>query len=137
MPDQTPSQAELVVLKHLWAGGTQSAREVHNRAGEEMGWSYSTTRTLLTRMSEKGLVLREDTHGLSIYSAQVEKVAMMGRLIRTFADTVLEMDGPLPATAFANSKLFSEEEAEALGRLLEGGDCVGPNDQKVRGEQVK
>jgi BlaI family penicillinase repressor len=137
MSDHTPSQAELVVLKHLWAGGTQSAREVHNRAGEEMGWSYSTTRTLLTRMSEKGLVLREDTHGLSIYSAQVEKVAMMGRLIRTFADTVLEIDGPLPATAFANSKLFSEEEAQALGRLLESADEAEIADQRVSGERVK
>ena len=119
MSDQAPSQAELAVLKHLWAGGAQSAREVHNRASTEMSWSYSTTRTLLTRMADKNLVSRDDMHGLSIYSAKVEKVAMMGRLIKTFAANVLEMDGPLQATAFANSRLFSEEEAEALTRLLE------------------
>jgi BlaI family penicillinase repressor len=121
MSDPNPSQTELAILKHLWSGGEQSAREVHKRVAPETGWSYSTTRTLLTRMAEKGLVVRADMHGLSIYSAGVEKVAMMGRLIRTFADTVLEMDGPIPATAFANSRLFTEEEAEALSRLLDEG----------------
>jgi BlaI family penicillinase repressor len=119
MSDQAPSQAELAVLKHLWTGGAQSAREVHNRASTEMSWSYSTTRTLLTRMADKNLVARNDMHGLSIYTAKVEKVAMMSQLIKSFASNVLDMDGPLHATAFANSRLFSEEEAEALTRLLE------------------
>jgi len=119
MPESNPSQTELVVLKHLWAGGAQSAREVHDRAVGETNWSYSTTRTLLTRMTEKELVKRQDIHGMGVFTARVEKVALMGRLIRNFADTVLEMDGPLPATAFANSKLFTEEEALALTRLLE------------------
>jgi len=119
MSDSNPSQTELIVLKHLWTGGAQSAREVHDRAVGETGWSYSTTRTLLTRMTEKALVSREDIHGMSVFKAKVEKVALMGRLIRNFADTVLEIDGPLPATAFANSKLFSEAEAKALTRLLE------------------
>ena len=62
---------------------------------------------------------RQDVHGLSVFNAQVEKVTLMGRLIRDFAANVLDMEGPLPATTFANSRLFSDEEAEALTRLLE------------------
>jgi hypothetical protein len=58
-------------------------------------------------------------HGLSVFSAKVEKVSLMGRMIRDFASNVLDMDGPLPATAFASSRLFTQEEAEALTRLLE------------------
>ena len=117
-----PSQAELAVLKHLWAHGPQSAREVQDGVQAATGWSYSTTRTLLARMTEKGLILRKDVHGLSVFEAQVEKVSLMGRMIRDFAANVLEMDGPLPGTAFAGSKLFSDEEAEALTRLLESDD---------------
>jgi len=117
-----PSQAELAVLKHLWSRGPQSAREVQDGVVGATGWSYSTTRTLLTRMTEKGLIVRKDVHGLSVFEAQVEKVSMMSRMIRDFAANVLDMDGPLPGTAFAGSKLFSDEEAEALTRLLETGD---------------
>ncbi|MFS2318430.1 BlaI/MecI/CopY family transcriptional regulator [Maricaulis sp. D1M11] len=119
MSDQAPSQAELAVLKHLWADGTLSAREVHARVETETGWSYSTTRTLLVRMVEKGLVEKSDTHGLAVFAAKADKVSLMGRMIRDFTQRVLEIDGPLPVTAFANSKLFSDEEASALRRLLE------------------
>ncbi|WP_417488134.1 BlaI/MecI/CopY family transcriptional regulator [Maricaulis sp.] len=119
MTATAPSQAELAILKHLWTAGPQAAREVQDRIAGPTGWSYSTTRTLLARMTEKGLVERQDVHGLSVFSAKVEKVTLMGRLIRDFAANVLDMDGPMPATTFANSRLFSEQEAEALTRLLE------------------
>lgn len=117
--NSTPSQAELAVLKQLWAAGPQSAREVHNRVATETGWSYSTTRTLITRMAEKGLVGRRDVHGLAVYEAEIEKVSLMNRMIRDFAANILEIDGPLPATAFANSRLLSDDEAAELSRLLE------------------
>ena len=74
-------------------------------------------------MTDKGLIARKDVHGLSVFEAQVEKVSLMGRMIREFAANVLEMDGPLPGTAFAGSKMFSEEEAEALSRLLESDEA--------------
>ena len=130
MPASPPSQAELAVLKHLWKAGAQSAREVQAAIAEDTGWSYSTTRTLLARMTEKGLIARKDVHGLSVFSAKVEKVSLMGRMIRDFAANVLDMDGPLPGTAFASSRLFSEEEAEALTRMLEqSGDTDGEAEQ--------
>lgn len=119
MSKTAPSQAELAVLKHLWSAGDQSAREVHKAVADETGWSYSTTRTLLTRMVEKELVAKTEVHGLGVYQASVDKVALMGRLISNFTSNILEMDQPLPATSFANSRLFTEEEAEALTRLLE------------------
>ena len=114
-----PSPAELAILKHLWAAGPQSAREVQNGIERETGWSYSTTRTMISRMTDKGLVGRSEVHGLSVFAAKVGKVALMGQMIRDFAANVLDLDGPLPATAFVNSRLFSEDEAAALTRLLE------------------
>jgi predicted transcriptional regulator len=119
MTQSSPSPAELAILKHLWAAGPQSAREVQNGVERETGWSYSTTRTMISRMTEKGLVERSDVHGLSVFTAKVGKVALMGQMIRDFAANVLDLDGPLPATAFVNSRLFSEDEAAALTRLLE------------------
>ena len=68
MTATAPSQAELAILKHLWTAGPQSAREVQDRIAGPTGWSYSTTRTLLARMTEKGLVERQDVHGLSVFT---------------------------------------------------------------------
>lgn len=114
-----PSPAELAILKHLWATGAHSAREIQNGIGDGKGWSYSTTRTLLLRMTEKKLVEREEVQGLAVFSAKVAKVALMGELIRDFAARTLDLDGPIPATAFASSKLFTQAEADELTRLLE------------------
>ena len=127
--DTAPSKAELSVLKQLWRAGAQSARQVQTAVGDGLGWSHSTTRTHLLRMIDKGLVAKDYAEGVTVYAARAEKVSIMSRMIRDFADRVLELDEPLPSTAFAQSRLFSEEEAEALGRLLaEAPDEVGDDD---------
>lgn len=112
-----PNPSELDVLKALWAGEA-SAREIHDRAGKARGWSYSTTRTVLQRMVDKGLAARRDSHGLTLFAASARKVDLIGRLIRDFSAKVLEMDDALPASAFAGSKLLDEDELEELRKLL-------------------
>lgn len=119
MADQAPSQAELIVLKQLWASGEQSAREVHERVATVTDWSYSTTRTLLARMVQKGLVEKRDSHGLALYEAAETKVALIGKMVKSFSQKVLELDGSLPVSAFSDSKLLDEGELDELSRLLE------------------
>lgn len=119
MADQAPSQAELIVLKQLWASGEQSAREVHERVAMVTDWSYSTTRTLLARMVQKGLVGKRDSHGLALYEAAETKVTLIGKMVKSFSQKVLELDGALPVSAFSDSKLLDEGELDELSRLLE------------------
>lgn len=120
MSDTAPSQAELTLLKHLWSAGPQSAREAHDALAPLTGWTPSTTRTYLMRMVQKGLVEKGEVHGLAVFSAAVAKVEMMGRMIRDFTANVLELKGPVPGTALVNTDLLSDEEAEALLKLLDG-----------------
>lgn len=122
MADQAPSQAELIVLKQLWASGEQSAREVHERVATVTDWSYSTTRTLLARMVQKGLVEKRDSHGLALYEAAQTKVTLIGKMVKSFSQKVLELDGSLPVSAFSDSKLLDEGELDELSRLLEEGE---------------
>ena len=49
-----PSDLELEVLKAFWRGGAMSAREAQTVIEPELGWSASTTRTVLERMVAKG-----------------------------------------------------------------------------------
>lgn len=119
MAHPEPSANELELLKVLWRAGRASAREVHDRAGKELNWSYSTTRTVLQRMVDKGLVSRGEFHGLTLFEAKPKKVEMIGRLVRDFARRVLEIDGELPASAFTDSRLLDEAEQEELRALLE------------------
>lgn len=115
-----PNPSELEVLKALWSSNRLSAREVHDRIGEVQGWSYSTTRTVIQRMVDKGLVTKDSVHGLAVFAAADRKVDLISQLVRSFTKRVLELDGPLPVTAFSGSAILSPDELEELEQLLDG-----------------
>lgn len=113
-----PNSSEIAVLKHLWASGPQSAREVHEAVGPGQGWKPSTTRTVIARMEEKGWVSRADVHGMAVFTAALDRTATLGGLVRHLARQVLDMDGPLPAALFAESPHLSDAELDELDAII-------------------
>lgn len=131
-----PTSSELVLLKALWSAERMSAREVHDAAGRDLGWSYSTTRTVLIRMVDKGLLRRGAVHGLTVFEPAERKVTTLSRLIRNFAARVLEADpGALPASTFAGSRLLDEDEREELEALLRAAPADGVDDDDENSPQ--
>jgi predicted transcriptional regulator len=116
MPD--PSDAELDILKLFWRHGPMSGREVQAHAGPELGWTDSTTRTVLERMRGKGLVTRKSVHGLAVYEAAQAKVDVLSGVLRKLRG-ILEIDGPLPATAFTGSQILNADELAELEAILD------------------
>lgn len=112
-----PSDLELEVLKAFWRGGAMSAREAQGLIEPALGWSASTTRTVLERMVAKGLLVRRSVHGLAVYEARTGKVDVIGGVLNRLRG-LLEIDGRLPASAFAGSQILSETEIEELETLL-------------------
>jgi predicted transcriptional regulator len=117
MDEASPSAAELALLKLFWIHGPMSAREAQGHAGPELGWAVSTTRTTLERMRAKGLLERRSVHGVAVYAPAERKVDVIGRLLRRLRG-VLDIEGDLPASAFAGSRLLSPDELEELDALL-------------------
>lgn len=117
-----PSKSELTILKVLWAEAPLSAREIQERVGPQLDWSFSTTRTTLSRMADKTLLRLDTKHGVRVYTPVESKARTLSGVMREFFDTVLEMKGPLPTAAFHDSKMLSEEEWLELDRLLNESD---------------
>lgn len=113
-----PSRTELAILKHLWKAGRQSAREIHAAVGPDFDWKPSTTRTLISRMEAKSWLERHDMHGLAVYSAALDRVSTLGGIVRHLARSVLDMDGPIPASFFAESPHLSDEELDELDAII-------------------
>jgi BlaI family transcriptional regulator, penicillinase repressor len=121
------ARSELDVLKVLWAEERLSAREVHERLAGRLGWATSTTRTILDRMVKKGLLARRDFHGVYLYAARISRPQGLARLVRDFAERVLELDHGSVVPLFARSEALTAEEIDELSRLLDeaGGDPGG------------
>lgn len=115
---EKPSPSEMSVLKALWSQSPLGAREIHDRAGSGQGWSYSTTRTLIARMVDKGLIARGDAHGLAVFAPKATKAQVLSTMIRSFSAQIFDLDEPLPASAFASSPLLDPADIAELEKLL-------------------
>lgn len=118
----TPNPPELVLLKTLWAQGSLPVRTLHDMCAEKLDWSFSSTRKTMTRMVDKGFVnlSKPEGKGAAVYMARVSKTTTLAHMARDFMRRVLEVDGPLPASTFSDSKLLTDEELDELEGLLGG-----------------
>lgn len=121
-PSLQPTKPELAILKLLWREKALSAREITDEVAEGLNWSYSTMRTVIERMCEKGLLRKKSVDGINVYSPAIGKVALISRMIRDFSDRVLELDAAPSAVMFADSKLLTEDELEELEKILRAED---------------
>ncbi len=65
------TDAEWRIMTCLWSAAPASAREVIDRLGDEAEWAYSTVKTMLTRLAEKGAVKESSLDGAAVYEPQV------------------------------------------------------------------
>ena len=114
-----PSDSELRLLRPLWQAPRLSAREVHDAAGGDALWSYSSTRKTLERMVDKGLITVVVVHGIKTFAATEPKLRTLAGLIRDFSRDVLDATEPMPAATFVNSKLIDPKEIKELETLLQ------------------
>jgi BlaI family penicillinase repressor len=112
------SKAEYDILRILWKSGAQSVRELHEKIQASNQWAYTTTKTMMDRMAQKGLLARQQFHGIFLYQAQISRPAGLAKFIQFFADRVLETDAMQVVNMFAASNSLSPEEIEELEKLL-------------------
>ena len=113
------TKAELEVMRALWKGGRMSAREIHQHAGNSLGWVYSTTRTTVERLAKKGWIRKQPFHGLNLYEAEVSRARGLAGIIRDLADRILGVDYAPVVSLFSENLDFSADEVEELKNLLE------------------
>ncbi len=112
------SRAEYDILRVLWKNGRQSVREVHDVLNPILGWAYTTTKTMMDRMAAKGLVAREEFHGINLYRAMISRPAGLARFIRFFAERVLETDAASVVALFAQSNAITPDEMRELQQIV-------------------
>jgi len=114
------SRTELQMLNVLWKSKEGlSVREVHEQIKDEFEWAYSTTKTTMDRMVKKGLLRREDFHGVFLYQAEISRPAGLARLLSFFMNDLLDMDQSALVSLFGSSKALSNSEIDELESLLE------------------
>lgn len=112
-----PTDAELGILRVLWARGPSTVRQVAEALGREAG--YTTVLKLLQIMTEKQLVVRDEAARTHVYRAaytedQTQRQLVSDLLDRAFGGSAAKL--VLQALA-ANSA--SPEELAEIRKLLD------------------
>ena len=66
-PASVPTDVELSILNVLWQRGPSTVREIHNALSQHRDTGYSTTLKMVQVMTEKGLVLKDDSQRPQVY----------------------------------------------------------------------
>ncbi len=66
-PASTPTEVELAILRVLWKEGPSTVRKIHDLLKEDRGTGYSTTLKMIQVMTEKKLVLKDDSKRPQVY----------------------------------------------------------------------
>src|SRR5258707_934196 len=121
-----PTDAELGILRVLWARGPSTVREVAVELGRDTG--YTTVLKLLQIMTEKRLVRRDESSRTHVYEAaftqdQTERQLVTDLLDRLFDGSAAELvrdalasNHPAPQGTHRIGTLSSAKRREAAAR---------------------
>ena len=87
--------------------------------GNDMSILYQEGLLVMDRMVKKGLLRREEFHGVFLYVPLVSRARGFARFIQFFAERVLELDHGSVVSLFSRSKALTPEEIEELRLLLD------------------
>jgi BlaI family transcriptional regulator, penicillinase repressor len=114
-----PTEAELAILRVLWEAGPGTVRDILGVFNQSKPTGYTTVLKLLQIMTEKGLVLRDETCRPQIYRARYSQEHTQRQLVgdllhRAFGGSVKTL-----VLQALSSKKSSPEELAAMEKLLD------------------
>ena len=111
-----PTDAELAILRVLWAQGPSTVREVAEEMGRE--GAYTTVLKLLQIMTGKGLVRRDESARTHVYRASRSERAIQRQLVRDLADRAFGGSAARLVMRALSAKQASPEELAEIRALL-------------------
>ena len=124
------SEAEWKVMRVVWQRPGCAVKDIVAELEGETGWSYSTVKTMLARLTEKGALSLEKHGHLYRYEAAVDERDARRSALRSLLDRAF--DGTMASLVHhmvAEEKL-SKRDVEELRGLLAAEDARKPRPRR-------
>lgn len=118
MRDENLTPNEWYVMECLWQHERCTGREAVEHLQQNVGWSRSTTLTMLRRMSEKGLILCREENGLLVYSPLLDKEAATMQETDSFLSRVYHGSVSMMISALTQKESLTQKEINELYAIL-------------------
>lgn len=115
MPAPKIFESEYRFCLILWENEPIKSTQLAALCKEKLGWSKTTTYTVIKRLSQRGVVKNENTIVTSLISKSEAQASEIDELVEK------KFEGSLPAfiAAFAKHKKLSEKQIEEIKRMID------------------
>lgn len=114
-----PTDAELAILRVLWDRGASTVREVHEAMSRMQESGYTTTLKLLQIMTDKGLVVRDESQRAHVYEAAASEQRTQRQLLGDLMDRAFGGSPAKLVMQALSGRKASAEELSAIRQLLD------------------
>lgn len=111
-----PTDAELAILRVLWDRGASTVRDVHEELSRTQATGYTTVLKLLQIMTEKGLVVRDESQRAHVYEPRHSEQRTQRQLLGDLLDRAF---GGSPAKLVMQALSGRKTSAEDLSAIRE------------------
>lgn len=112
------TDSEWKIMNCLWRHSPLTARDVREELQEETEWAYTTVKTLMNRLVDKGLLEARKRANTSYYRPLLSRGQARSEAFHNFLERAF--DGTLaPFLGFLKEEDLSEADRKTLKRMLE------------------
>jgi len=113
------SEAEWRIMNRVWEKSPATARDVLEAVEAETGWAYTTVKTMMNRLVDKGVLRERKRDNTSWYEPKLTRRRARGAALKALLDRAFGgAVGPMMSHLVDDEKLWRKERAE-LRRMLE------------------
>ena len=123
-PSPNPTEVELQILGALWERGPSTVREVHLALEDCRDTGYSTTLKMMQVMTEKGLLLKDESRRPQVYRPAISREQAQTRFVDDMIQRVFGGAADKLIQRAIRSRRLSRQELDEIRKLLkdaEGG----------------
>ena len=114
-----PTDSELGILRVLWTRGPSTVREVFDDLNRSAVTGYTTVLKLLQIMTEKGLVIRDETERAHVYQASHSEQKTQRQLLGDLADRAFGGSAAKLVMQALSGRHASADELNAIRQMLD------------------
>ena len=114
-----PTNKELAILGILWDKGASTVRQVNEEMNKQQRTGYTTTLKLMQIMTEKGLVVRDDSKFQHVYEPAMSEEKTQKQLVGDLLERAFAGSAEKLVMRALSAKKVSGKELAKIKKMIE------------------
>ncbi|HBA48262.1 MAG TPA: transcriptional regulator [Lachnospiraceae bacterium] len=114
-------QSDRYIMEKLWEKSPMTTIQLYHELKDELGWSKSTVFTLLSRMTEKGIIYYKEDGKAKQYYPAIGKDEAAAAETASLLKRVFKGSAGMMMNTMLKENMFSKDEIDELYDMLKKG----------------